>query len=156
MNNPIATFALAATMLAGASCINAAHAQTADVQEAVDVVMQQRLPYEKEQLTLADPVLGKVDIALDVPSFGTKAKEVEYSANEIANAREAIVDLTNRSAAKKNALVKQLKKVTLRLVPTKAQRGVSFKNGVLLICSESFENDYLSANDIMEVLGKSL
>ena len=142
--------------MAGSAFISTAHAQSADVLEAVEIVKQQRLPYEKEQLALADPKLGLVDISLDVPSFGNKANEIDYAANEIANAREAIVDQANRSAARKNALVTKLKKLTLRLVLTNEQRGVTFKNGVLLICSESFENDYLSANDIMEVLGKGL
>ena len=81
--------------------------------------------------------LGKIDVNVDFASFGNSKEELENGQRQLIHIKGALLFL-NKNATARTEIEKQLKKIMIGLVSDPKQKGMSFKDGELVVKSNSF------------------
>ena len=100
--------------------------------------------------------LGKIEVSVDFASFGDNKEELENGQRQLINVKGALLFL-NKNPAARARIEKKLKKITIVLVPSKTQKGLSLSNGELIVKSNSFGlSDLQGSEDVKNFLLKKL
>ncbi len=93
--------------------------------------------------------LGKIDVSVDFASFGDNKAELENGQRQLINVKGALLFL-NQNAAAKARIENKLKKITIILVPSNAQKGLSLSKGELIVKSDSFDLNRLHSSEVVK------
>jgi hypothetical protein len=96
-----------------------------------------------------NPNLGKIDISVNFSSFGDNKSELENGQRQLINVKGALLFLNNNTVAKAR-IENKLKKITIILVPSKAQKGLSLSKGELIVKSDSFDLNNLHNSEVVK------